>query len=175
MMPTMEQMPERQRTLESWYHDHFVELARLGALACGDRSVAEDAVQDVFAGMYRKPPVLRDPGNPLPYLRTAVLNRCRSTMRRRGTGERATLRVVADTDTTTEHVERDAVSTSTRAEVLTAIRALPYRQRDVILLRHWLGLSESEIADTLGISPGTVKSAASRARTTLATVLEPLR
>lgn len=175
MMPTMEQTPERQRTLESWYHEHFVELARLGALACGDRAVAEDAVQDVFAGMYRKPPTLRDPGNPLPYLRTAVLNRCRTTMRRRTTGERATLRVAASAETTTEPVEREAVSTSTRAEVLAAVRALPYRQRDVILLRHWLGLSESEIAVTLGVSAGTVKSAASRARATLATALEPLR
>ena len=91
------------------------------------------------------------------------------------TGERATLRVVADAGTTTEHVEREAVSTSTHADVLAAVRSLPYRQRDVILLRHWLGLSESEIADTLGVSTGTVKSAASRARTTLATALEPLR
>lgn len=175
MMPTMDAADERQRTLESWYHDHFVELARLGALACGDRAVAEDAVQEVFAGMIRRPPTLRDPDNPLGYLRTAVLNRCRTTMRRRTTGERATLRAVAGGVDSVDEVERDAVSTSTHREVLAAVRALPDRQRDVMLLRHWLGLSEAEIAETLGVSPGTVKSAASRARATLAPLLEDLR
>ncbi len=161
--------------LASWYDEHFVDLARLAALACGDLAVAEDAVQDVFAGMYPKPPVLRDPTNPLPYLRTAVLNRCRSTMRRRATGERATLRLVGHTETAADDVEREAVATSTSRDVLAAVRSLPFRQRDVILLRHWVGLSESEIADTLGVSTGTVKSAASRARSTLAPILEALR
>lgn len=175
MMSTMEAVAEPRATLEGWYRAHYVELARLGALACGDLAVAEDAVQEVFAGMYRNPPTLRDPGNPVPYLRTAVLNRCRSTMRRRSTGERATMRAVADDEFATEHVERDAVGRSTHHAVLAAVRALPDRQRDVILLRHWLGLSEAEIADTLGISRGTVKSAASRARTALTPVLEELR
>lgn len=166
---------EHHVTLESWYRAHFTELVRLGALACGDAAVAEDAVQEVFATMYRKPPAMRDPGNPLPYLRAAVLNRCRSRMRRRATGQRAALRLVGSTDATVDDVERRGVASTTRRAVLDAVRALPDRQRDVVLLRHWLGLSESEIADILGIGRGTVKSSASRARAALATILEAHR
>lgn len=175
-MPTaMTSTSERHRTLEAWYRDHFTELVRLGALACGDAGVAEDAVQEVFATMYRKPPTLRDPGNPIGYLRTAVLNRCRSRMRRRSTGQRATLRLADGEPTSVDDVERRGVGVTTRRAVLDAVRSLPDRQRDVVLLRHWLDLSESEIADTLGISRGTVKSSASRARQTLAPILEALR
>lgn len=175
MMETMQPPAARPAAVADWYREHFVELVRLGTLACGDASIAEDAVQDVFAGMHRRPPKLRDPHRPLPYLRAAVLNRCRSGIRRRTTGERATLRLAAGEPSTVDDVERDAVGSDTRREVLAAVRSLPHRQRDVLLLRHWLGLSEAEIAATLGVSPGTVKSAASRARTTLAPVLEALR
>lgn len=176
MMPTATtSTTEHHATLEGWYREHFTDLVRLGTLACGDAAVAEDAVQEVFAAMYRTPPALRDPGNPLPYLHTAVLNRCRSRMRRRATGERVTLRLVGRTDVTVDDVERRGVATTTHHDVLDAVRSLPERQRDVVLLRHWLGLSESEIADTLGISRGTVKSSASRARQTLAPILEAHR
>lgn len=176
MMPTMPTGTVRPAgTIESWYRQHAADLVRLGALACGDASLAEDAVQEVFAGMYRRPPVLRDEDRPLPYLRTAVLNRCRSGIRRRASGDRAVLRLLGRAATVDEDVEAAAVSSSTHRQVLDAVRALPSRQRDVILLRHWLHLSEAEIAETLGISAGTVKSAASRARAALAPTLEALR
>jgi RNA polymerase sigma factor (sigma-70 family) len=162
-------------SLEDWYRQHHLDLVRLGTLACGEQAMAEDAVQEVFAAMHRKPPALRNQGNPLPYLRVAVLNRCRSGIRRRQSGERARLRLVAETETVVEAAERSAVSTTTRDEVLHAVRRLPARQRDVMLLRYWLQLSEAEIAETLGISPGTVKSSASRARKALAPVLEAHR
>ena len=176
MMRFMTSEPARMPAgLEAWYREHAGDLVRLGALACGDAALAEDAVQEVFAGMYRKPPRLHDPGNPLPYLRTAVLNRCRSGVRRRDSGERARLRLVGRTPTTVDDVERRAVSSIAHRHVLDAVRALPRTQRDVMLLRHWLRLSETEIAETLGIAPGTVKSAASRARAALAPTLEALR
>lgn len=179
MMPSMELPPSAGApgagSVEAWYHAHAPDLVRLAALACGDRAVAEDAVQEVFAGLLRTPPRLDDPSRPLPYLRVSVLNRCRSRLRRRAKGEEVRLRLVADSPTMIDDLERDAVAAATRAEVLDAVRRLPDRQRDVVLLRYWLDLSEAEIADTLGVSPGTVKSAASRARRSLAPVLEAQR
>lgn len=163
-----------EELLEAWYRVHFVDLVRLGTLACGDPTMAEDAVQEVFAGMIRKPPELRDV-DPLPYLRVSVLNRCRSRLRSRGSRARATERLAGTTEVIVDDVERRGVATTTSRDVLAAVRSLPYRQRDILLLRHWLGLSEAEIADTLGISRGTVKSSASRARAALAPILEALR
>lgn len=163
-----------EELLEAWYRAHFVDLVRLGTLACGDPVVAEDAVQEVFAGMIRRPPEVRDV-DPLPYLRVSVLNRCRSRMRSRGSRARARERLAGTTATTVDDVERRGVASTTTRDVLVAVRSLPERQRDVVLLRHWLGLSEAEIADTLGISRGTVKSSASRARAALAPILEALR
>lgn len=161
--------------MEDWYRAHFLDLVRLGTLACGDRALAEDAVQEVFAGMVRRPPALDDPGNPLPYLRTSVLNRCRSGIRRLATGDRAVRRLADAAAATVDDVERRAVAAATDETVLDAVRSLPTRQRDVMLLRHYVGLSEAEIATTLGVSAGTVKTSASRARSTLAPILEGLR
>ena len=176
MMPTMRTgTAPPSGSIEIWYHQHAADLVRLGALACGDASLAEDAVQEVFAALVRRPPELRDGDKPLPYLRTAVLNRCRSGIRRRASGDRAVLRLVGRRSTIVDDVEASAVSSTTHRQVLDAVRALPRRQRDVLLLRHWLHLSEAEIAETLGVSPGTVKSAASRARAALAPTLEALR
>lgn len=176
MMPSMEIVRSAAPdSIEDWYRRHATDLIRLGALACGDVALAEDAVQEVFATLYRKPPVLRDPDRPLPYLRTAVLNRCRSGVRRRLSGDRAVLRLVGQAPAAGPDVEGSAVSSTAHRQILTAVRAPPRRQRDVVLLRHWLQLSEAEIAETLGIAPGTVKSAASRARLTLAPILEALR
>jgi RNA polymerase sigma factor (sigma-70 family) len=62
-----------------------------------------------------------------------------------------------------------------RAEVLEALRALPRRQRETLLLRYYCDLSEAEIADTLGVSRGAVKSHASRGLAALRTILETIR
>jgi RNA polymerase sigma factor (sigma-70 family) len=161
--------------VEAWYRAHHLELVRLAALAVGDRGRAEDVVHDVFASCQRRPPQLRDPQRPLPYLRSAVLNRCRSSLLRRATGRLATERAAARTRPRDASAEDDAVAATTRAGVLAAVRSLPRLQRDVVLLRYWLDLSEREIAATLGVSAGTVKSSAHRAMRTLAPLLEALR
>lgn len=161
--------------VEGWYRAHHDGLVRLATLASGDVTVAEDAVQDVFASMVARPPTLQRTDDPLPYLRASVLNRCRSGARRSSAGVRAGARFSAGAATTVEAPERDAMTAANRRVVLDAVRALPARQRDVILLRHYLELSEAEIANSLGVSVGTVKSSASRARRTLSRTLEGLR
>jgi RNA polymerase sigma factor (sigma-70 family) len=115
------------------------------------------------------------PGEELRYLRSAVLNRCRSRMTRSASGRRATDRAQAQPEPYRRTTEERGVDAATRDEVLAAVRRLPRRQRDVVLLRYWLDLPEAEIAATLGVSAGTVKTSAHRAMASLTPVLEVLR
>lgn len=160
--------------LEALYRDHGTELVRLAALALGDRRAAEDVVQDVFTRLHRGGLRLDDASRVPAYLRSAVLNGCRSRQRRTGAGDRARLRLARERPAGAD-VEGSAIDASVRAEVMAAIRALPARQRDCILLRYYLDLSEAEIAATLRIGVGTVKSSTARARRSLAPVLEGVR
>lgn len=160
--------------LEALYRRHRTDLVRLGALALGDPGRAEEVVHDVFARLHRRGLHIMEPSKVAAYLRSAVLNGCRSSQRRLGAGDRARLRMVRERPPAVD-VERSAVDASVRTEVMAAIRRLPDRQRDCLLLRYYLDLSEAEIADTLGISEGTVKSSTARARQALATTLEGLR
>jgi DNA-directed RNA polymerase specialized sigma24 family protein len=66
------------------YRIHGMDLIRIGAAMPGSRADAEDAVQDAFCGLFRKWNRLADPHNALPYVRSAVMNRCRSELRRDG-------------------------------------------------------------------------------------------
>lgn len=161
--------------VEAWYRSHHAELVRLAALAVGNVSTAEELVHDVFANLARRRPRLDDPDRPLPYLRTAVLNRCRSRLRRLAVGRAATTFVGARPEHPPATPDDVTVDRATRAEVLAAVRRLPRRQRDVVLLRYWLDLPEAEIAATLGVAPGTVKTSAHRALRALAPLLEDLR
>lgn len=160
--------------VEGLYRRHHRELMRLAALALGDAGAAEAVVHDVFAKIQQRGLRLRDEDKVPAYLRSAVLNRCRSEHRRTGTAGRARMRLLGNRPVS-DDVERATVDASVRAEVMAAIRRLPARQRDCVLLRYYLDLSEAETADTLGVSAGTVKSTTARARQALAPMLEALR
>jgi RNA polymerase sigma-70 factor (sigma-E family) len=141
------------------YVAHRLSLVRLAVLLVDDRATAEDVVQDAFAGLAAKDSGLRDPEAALGYLRKSVVNRSRSALRRRRTARGyAPLRSI-------ESVRPDerAVLAEEHREILAALDRLAPRQREVLVLRYWSGLSEAEIADALGISRGSVKSTASRA------------
>jgi RNA polymerase sigma-70 factor (sigma-E family) len=147
------------------------ELVRLGAFILGDRLAAEDVVQDVFLRMYQRGDRLADLDDPLPYLRGAVVNGCRSVLRRR-----LLIRRHAGTDQPCPPLsaEEAMLLSEDRRQVLAAL-ALPVRRREVLVLRYYAGLSEAEIAATLGISTGTVKSTAARGLAALARALKETR
>lgn len=135
--------------LRQLYDESYVEMVRLASLLTGSRDVAEDLVQDAFASLMGH----SRPENPPGYLRTAVVNGCRNWHRSRLRTERKLRR----------HGE-SPIATSLRARELDAtLMRLPYRERAVVVLRYWAGLSEAEIAEALGCRPGTVKSRHSRA------------
>lgn len=149
------------------YQEHAVGLIRLAIIMLGDRAAAEDAVQDAFFGLYRHWSRLADPANALAYVRSAVLNRCRNALRERGRSGRL-MGVAVDS----ESPEAAVLIGEEHQQVLTAVRALPERQREALVLRFYLDMSEEETARSMGISRGTVKSATSRAVAALGRMLK---
>jgi RNA polymerase sigma-70 factor (sigma-E family) len=154
------------------YRVHRPGLVKLAAFIVGDQATGEDVVQDVFTRLHQRWDMLADPDNPLPYLRTAVVNGCRSAIRRRGRAQRH-----ADHDSPSPPLsaEESVLLSEDRQQVLAALARLSRRRREVLVLRFYLGLSEAEIAATLGISHGTVKSTAARGLAALARALRETR
>jgi RNA polymerase sigma-70 factor (sigma-E family) len=147
------------------YHAHALGLTRLARVMLGDRSAAEDVVQDAFYGLYRHYPRLTDKDKALPYLRSCVLNGCRSELRR---SRRRIIRLrdsqAEDPAARTEpSAEAEAITGENRQEVAEAIMRLPHRQRAVLVLRYYLDEPEAAIAEALGITGGTVRSTLHRA------------
>ena len=150
--------------VEALYRTHWTSMLRLAVFLVDDVTTAEDVVQDAFIALHRQQRRIREPYAVTAYLRTAVVNRSRSTLRRRITARRH-LRV-AEPQTAAPASESVLIAEEHR-EVLAALHRLPRRQREVLVLRYWSDQSEAEIAETLGISRGTVKSCASRGIATL--------
>ena len=150
------------------YAAHRLSLVRLAVLLVDDRATAEDVVQDAFAGLAAHGSGLRDPDKALAYLRRAVVNRSRSALRRRRTARG----YAAPRSIEAVRPDERAVLAEEHREILAALDRLAPRQREVLVLRYWSGLSEAEIAATLGISRGAVKSTASRALDHLETLME---
>ena len=165
-MPTMTR-PASDHAVEQLFDEHYPSLVRLAAVLLDDVGECEEIVQDAFAGLLRFDggPA---PGKEAPYLRSAVLNGARSRLRRRGVRRRH-LQPAPPPEPSAEGVAVDRVEMQ---RVLTAVRGLPRRQSEVLLLRYHADLSEQEIADTLGIAPGSVKTHASRGLASLRTALE---
>jgi RNA polymerase sigma-70 factor (sigma-E family) len=149
------------------YQAHAVGLIRLAVVMLGDRAAAEDVVQEAFLGLYRHWAGLNDPGNALAYVRSAVLNRCRNVLRERGRPRHHEPAAPAG-----ESAEAAVLVGEEHQQVLAAVRALPDRQREALVLRFYLDMSEEQAARAMGISRGTVKSATSRAVAALGRMLK---
>ncbi|MGW0517789.1 RNA polymerase sigma factor [Crossiella sp. NPDC003009] len=162
------QAPEAPLTLEDLYRQHRMRLVRLAILLVDDPATAEDVVQEAFTGLHRNWGGLRDGAAAVGYLRTAVVNGSRSVLRRRKTAREYQPPHL----TTARSAESLAMLTAEHQAVVSALGQLPPRQREVLVLRYYGGLSEQEIAESTGISRGTVKSTASRALDALQKVLQ---
>ena len=147
--------------LEQLYDEHYVRLVRLAVLLLEDAGRAEEVVQDSFVSVYRR--MRRSGGgdavtNVPAYLRQTVVNRSRSVLRHL----KVVARHPAEAPTDVPGADDDLLHGVRRRQVIDALARLPRRQREVLVLRHYLDLSEREIAATLRISTGAVKSHASR-------------
>jgi RNA polymerase sigma-70 factor (sigma-E family) len=150
------------------YSEHYKTLVRLAAMLVRDTPTAEEVVQDAFIAMYRGWHRLKDTEKALAYLRQAVVNKSRSVLRHRMVVDKNLQQAPPDMPS----AEHGAFVLIERSEVVAALRDLPARQREAILLRYYLDLSEAEIAAMMGISRGAVKSHTARGMAALRTALE---
>jgi RNA polymerase sigma-70 factor (sigma-E family) len=162
--------PTTEAGFDELYRTQWHNMVRVAMFLVDDLESAKDCVQDAFVGIYGRP--LRNVDAQIAYLHRSVVNAARSMLRRRGI-VRKHLRSAETAPV--EAADHSVIVGAEHAVLMQALRQLPQRQREVLVLRYWLGLSEAEIAAALGIRPGTVKSAASRALAALETKLGDLR
>ncbi len=154
---------DAEEALTTLYTEHYRSLVRLAATLLDDPSVSEEVVQDAYVKMYRAWNRIREPEAAIGYLRTTVLNLARSRMRRRLVARKHAPKPMPDAPS----AESGAMESIEHDRVLAVLHALPARQKEVLVLRYYNDLSEAQIADTLGISKGSVKTHASRGMSTL--------
>jgi RNA polymerase sigma-70 factor (sigma-E family) len=159
-------MADEQVNLAELYAAHYLALVRLAGFLLGSTVSAEDVAQDAFVRMATATVPLREPERALGYLRSVVVNACRSSHRHRLVVDRYERRMRVANDA--RSAEESAFTAFNRDELVTALRQLSPRKREVVVLRHYCDMSEAAVADLLGVSVGTVKSLTSRALADLA-------
>jgi len=156
------------RAVTELYSLHYRALVRLAALLVRDIPTAEEVVQDAFVAMHGGWQRLRDAENALAYLRQAVVNRSRSVLRHRTVVDKNMQKAPPDMPS----AEHGALAQLERSAVVDALRKLPERQREAIVLRYYADFSEAEIAAAMNISRGAVKSHTARGMAALRAELE---
>lgn len=146
---------------------HHRRLVGLASLLVDDRRTAEDVVQEAFTGLYRRWHKLHDPDAAVAFLNRSVVNAGRDTLRRKRRAGAAVLRLVPRSEELAS-AEQSVVDRAEHDRLWAAVVELPMRQRQVLVLRYYLDQSEAEIAETLGVSRGSVKKHASRGIAALA-------
>jgi RNA polymerase sigma-70 factor (sigma-E family) len=150
------------------YAGYYNQLVRLALLLVHDLQTAEEVVQDAFEAMHKAWRRLRDSEKALSYLKQTVVNRSRSVLRHRKVVDMHPPKPAPD-EPSAEHA---VLTLLERSAVVSALRALPERQREAIVLRYYADLSEADIARAMGISRGAVKSHTARAMAALKSTLE---
>ncbi len=157
-----------EEAVRALYSANYQSLVRLAAILVRDAATAEEVVQDAFVAMHGAWRRLRDTEKALSYLRQSVVNRSRSVLRHRAVVDKYAPKPAPDAPS----AEQGAITLLERSAVIAALRALPARQREALVLRYYADLSEAQIASTMGISRGAVKSHTARGMSALRTVLE---
>jgi RNA polymerase sigma-70 factor (sigma-E family) len=159
---------DAERAVTTLYGEHYRTLVRLAALLLRDVATAEEVVQESFIAMHASWRRLRDTEKALSYLRQSVVNKSRSVLRHRVVVDRN----VPMPPPLAPSAEQGAIIELERSAVVSALRRLPLRQREALVLRYYGDLSEAQIASAMGISRGAVKSHTARGMSSLRTVLE---
>ncbi|RBM19626.1 SigE family RNA polymerase sigma factor [Streptomyces sp. PT12] len=157
--------------LTETYRAHYRSLLGLAALLLDDTASCEDVVQEAFIRVHSARNRVRDQEKTLAYLRQTVVNLSRSTLRRRILGLKLLSKPLPDMAS----AEEGAYEQLERADLIKAMRGLQRRQREVLVLRYFVDMTEAEVAKTLGISAGSVKAYGSRGIAALRVAMEAAR
>ncbi|WP_079161396.1 SigE family RNA polymerase sigma factor [Streptomyces fodineus] len=144
--------------LTETYRAHYRSLLGLAALLLDDTASCEDVVQEAFIRVHSARKRVRDPEKTLAYLRQTVVNLSRSTLRRRILGMKLLSKPMPDMAS----AEEGAYDQLERRDLIKAMKGLQRRQREVLVLRYFADMTEAQVAETLGISLGSVKAYGSR-------------
>jgi RNA polymerase sigma factor (sigma-70 family) len=163
------------------YAEHYAALVRLAAFLVHDMATAEKVVQDSFVAVYAAWRRLPDADDALCFLRQSVVNRSRLVLRDRPNrnppepapaAPGAAAPGAAEPGAAEPGAERRTITGLEYPAVISALRALPARQREVLVLRYYANLSETQIAQVMGISRSAVKRHSARAAAALAAPLD---
>lgn len=161
---------EREAALIRLYSSEAKQLQRLATLL-GAGNDAEDVVAEAFCDLHRRWRRLRDPEAAPAYLRSMVCNLVRMRVRQLQVARRHATVACEEASSAESHV----LLREDQVELVRALRALPERQREALVLRYWMDLKESEVAAAMGITPGSVKVHTSRGMAALSKALEGTR
>ncbi|AEV87804.1 RNA polymerase sigma factor [Actinoplanes sp. SE50] len=153
----------RDDAFRAYFEKHHASLSRLAYLMTGETAVADDLAADALTEVWRHWDRVQAADDPVAYGHGILMNLARQWVRRRG---RERLIALGLSGRATAGSDVPAV-----LDVRSALRKLPHRRRACVVLRYAFDLSEREVATTLGISVGAVKSATSRGAKQLAGLL----
>ncbi len=159
---------DADRAVTELYSTHYRSLVRLAALLIRDIATAEEVVQDSFVAMHSGWRRLCDSDKALSYLLQSVVNRSRSVLRNQAVADRNAPEPPPDM----ANAENGDIVLLERSAAAAALRALPPRQREALVLRCYCGMSEAQIASVMGISCGSVKTQTASAMSALRSILE---
>jgi RNA polymerase sigma-70 factor (sigma-E family) len=157
---------DRDPAVAALFRAHYQHLIALAGRILMDFTGAEDVVMDAFLGLHRRWEAISKSGSPYGYLQASVVNGCHSRRRRIKV---AAARLFTQVERPSPPADQAALIHLEHDAVAQALVRLSTRQRQVLVLRYYEGLSEAEIAAILGCGVGSVKTHASRGLKALAT------
>jgi RNA polymerase sigma factor (sigma-70 family) len=166
--------PDRAAAVSALYAEHVLGLVRLAHVMLGSQQAAEDIVQEAFLGLYRRWLHLDDQAKALQYVRSAVLNGCRSALRTSRYTHPGPMPENSSQHPTASSAESAVLTDEERRQIIAALRLLPSRQREVLALRFYLDLPDDQIAAAMNIRQSTVRSTAHRGLAALGRALREL-
>lgn len=172
MADSTDKVESAEAAYELLFHGQFPAMVRLARMLGADDP--EDVAQEAFVRLHGRARTLRDPSASIGYLRTTVVNLTRSRVRHLAVVRRKAPDPLPDAMSAMS-AESHVLRREGHQSLIAAVQRLSNRQREAIVLRYWLDLSEAEMADAMGVSRGTVKSHVSRALDALAVLMEEHR